>query len=66
VVGSPVAAIVGWENDHPSTQYRIGLADVNSAGRPGREWSRFSVSPVCYLKGQIPDVTGVALVSLFD
>src|SRR5712671_3869182 len=62
VVGSPVAALwVG--NDHSSTQYRIAWLMLLGWAVQGASGAGFGLTSL-YLKGQIPDVTGVALVSL--
>jgi hypothetical protein len=62
VVGSPVAAL--WlGNDHPSTQYRLAWMMALGWTAQGASGAGFGLTSL-YLKGQIPDVTGVALVSL--
>src|SRR6266436_4904080 len=62
VVGSPVAAL--WlGNDHPSIQYRLAWLMLLGWAVQGASGAGFGLTSL-YLKGQIPDVTGVALVAL--
>jgi len=62
VVGSPAMAL--WlGQDHKAMQYQLAWLMVLGWAAQGASGAGFGITSL-YLKGQIPDVAGVALVSL--
>jgi hypothetical protein len=62
VVGCPAMAL--WlGNDHQATQRRVAWLMVLGWAAQGASGAGFGITSI-YLKGQIPDVTGVALAAL--
>jgi hypothetical protein len=62
VVGSPAVAL--WlGHDHKAMQYQLAWLMVLGWAAQGASGAGFGITSI-YLKGQIPDVTGVALAAL--